>query len=365
MKRTNEVFFKNHWKRVLIILPAFVILYLIGYIMDPFSEYARTFFHRDISEILTDFGITLIFCTIVCEISILISNWLDHKLPWIEHSRKRFVIETLLNFVAVLGILFIIFSIYSYYVPEAGMHSVLTDSKYIQETREIMQQFLITLMVTFLIMVINTGNSILLKWKNTAVRAAESDRIAMEAELQSLKLQLDLHFVFNNLSVLSELILRDQQLGYEYAENFTKIYRYMLVNSKKNIIHLEEEIKFLNAYIFLLKQRVGEGLIFEIDIDRKQYLNSLPPLTLQLLVENAMKHNKTSKSDPLHLKIYTNCEHSIVIENNFNPLETNTPSSGIGLENIVRRYRLLGAAKPEIFQDDKIFKVTVPLIELK
>lgn len=245
------------------------------------------------------------------------------------------------------------------------MHSVLTDSKYIQETREIMQQFLITLMVTFLIMVINTGNSILLKWKNTAVRAAESDRIAMEAELQSLKLQLDPHFVFNNLSVLSELILRDQQLGYEYAENFTKIYRYMLVNSKKNIIHLEEEIKFLNAYIFLLKQRVGEGLIFEIDIDRKQYLNNLPPLTLQLLVENAMKHNKTSKSDPLHLKIYTNCEHSIVIENNFNPLETNTPSSGIGLENIVRRYRLLGAAKPEIFQDDKIFKVTVPLIELK
>ena len=175
------------------------------------------------------------------------------------------------------------------------MHSVLTDSKYIQETREIMQQFLITLMVTFLVMVINTGNSILLKWKNTAVRAAESDRIAMEAELQSLKLQLDPHFVFNNLSVLSELILRDQQLGYEYAENFTKIYRYMLVNSKKNIIHLEEEIKFLNAYIFLLKQRVGEGLIFEIDIDRKQYLNSLPPLTLQLLVENAMKHNKTSK----------------------------------------------------------------------
>lgn len=90
-------------------------------------------------------------------------------------------------------------------------------------------------------MVTNTGNSILLKWKNTAVRAAESDRIAMEAELQSLKLQLDPHFVFNNLSVLSELILRDQQLGYEYAENFTKIYRYMLVNSKKNIIHWKKK----------------------------------------------------------------------------------------------------------------------------
>ena len=85
--------------------------------------------------------------------------------------------------------------------------------------------------------------------ENTAVRAAESDRIAMEAELQSLKLT-DPHFVFNNLSVLSELILRDQQLGYEYAENFTKIYRYMLVNSKKNVIHLEEEIKFRMPIFF-------------------------------------------------------------------------------------------------------------------
>lgn len=78
-----------------------------------------------------------------------------------------------------------------------------------------------------------------------------------------------------------------------------------------------------------------------------------------------MKHNKTSKNNPLHLKIYSNSEHSIVIENNFNPLETNTPSSGIGLENIARRYRLLGVSQPEIFQNNQIFKVTVPLIELK
>ncbi len=91
------------------------------------------------------------------------------------------------------------------------------------------------------------------------LRASKHKQAAMAAELQALKLQIDPHFIFNNLSVLSELILEDQQLGYEYSEKFARVYRYLLVNSRKDIIVVEEELKFLESYIFLIEKELGKG----------------------------------------------------------------------------------------------------------
>jgi LytS/YehU family sensor histidine kinase len=149
--------------------------------------------------------------------------------------------------------------------------------------------------------------------ENSEIRAAALDQMAVEAELYSLKLQIDPHFVFNNLSVLSEMILKDQQLGYEYAENFSRIYRYMLVNTKKDIISLDE-IKVFKIIYFLIKQRIGDGVTFEVDIE-KECLGAYLPPTLQLLVENALKHNKTSRN-PLQICIYNTDKNELIVENN-------------------------------------------------
>ncbi|HJT74397.1 MAG TPA: histidine kinase [Chitinophaga sp.] len=210
-----------------------------------------------------------------------------------------------------------------------------------------------------------------MNWRNTAIEAAEhkvkaaqNKQAAMEAELQALKLQIDPHFVFNNLSVLSELILEDQQLGYEYAENFSKVYRYLLINSKKDIILLEEELKFLNAYIFLIRHRAGNGVHFEIDVDKGSRELYLPPLTLQLLIENALKHNKTIKSDPLKIRIFSNDKKELIVENKLIAIEKQVSSSGIGLQNIISRYELLSKEPPEIIKGADSFKVIIRLIKL-
>jgi LytS/YehU family sensor histidine kinase len=292
---------------------------------------------------------------------------LNKFIPWTENTGKRLAIETILNFTSVLVIILIALLCY-YLINDEPLpfHSNMA----IEDKRGILQWIITSVIIAFMIISINTGNYLLLNWKNTAIeaaelkiKAAENRQAAVEAELQALKLQIDPHFVFNNLSVLSELILEDQQLGYQYAENFSKVYRYLLVNSRKDIISLEEEMKFLNAYIFLIQQRVGNGVVFEIDVDKAHRNLYLPPLTLQLLVENALKHNKMIKSSPLHIKIYNNDKPELIIVNTLLPIEKQVNSSGIGIQNIIRRYSLLSDRIPEITKDTKSFKVIIPLIK--
>lgn len=247
-------------------------------------------------------------------------------------------------------------------LTEAGGKSPVISTN--EEYRGWLQWIVITSMFAFLIIGINAGNYMIVNWKNAAIRATELNQVAMEAELQSLKLQIDPHFVFNNLSVLSELILEDQQLGYDYAENFSRIYRYLLLNSKKNTIFLEEELKFLNSYMFLIRHRFGEGVNFDIDIDSESRQLSMPPLTLQLLVENALKHNRTSKKEPLRVRISTNDKQELIVENALLPIEKPLDSSGIGIKNIIRRYHLLSEKEPKIIKSEASFKVIIPLIKI-
>jgi two-component system, LytTR family, sensor kinase len=360
MQSSKDTFLNNRWKRILIVALAFPMMYVVSYIMNPFAPYWATYFTRPVSHIVEDWVINLIFCLFVSEGSIIISNRLNKKIPWTESPDKRFAWEAGLNLLLIL----LIHAILTFYcmTVEGGDTSttIITNEEY----RDWLQWIVITSMFAFLIVGINTGNYIIVNWKNAAIRATELNQVAMEAELQSLKLQIDPHFVFNNLSVLSELILEDQQLGYDYAENFSRIYRYLLLNSKKNTILLEEELKFLHSYMFLIQHRFGEGVNFTIDVDNDSKQLSMPPLTLQLLVENALKHNRTSKKEPLNVCIYTTDNQELIVENALLPIEKPLDSSGIGIKNIVRRYDLLSEKGPKIIKSDASFKVIIPLIKI-
>jgi two-component system LytT family sensor kinase len=354
-------------KSKLIILAgfSFVMFYVFTYMLNPYDVWWVQYFARPASDILTELALSLISCTLIAASSISIHEQLNQKLPWIERPLPRLVVETSLN---VGSVVLLIFSqLIVMYLLEEECTQIFGDSK---ENLWYWQWLTVSIFIALTISAINTGDYLILNWKNAALEAtehklksAQNKQAATEAELEALKLQLDPHFVFNNLSVLSELILEDQQLGYQYSENFSKVYRYLLLNSKKDLITLEDEMKFLKAYIFLLKHRAGTGIAFEIDIDPAQLNLHLPPMTLQLLIENAMKHNKFLKSNPLQIVVKSGTDEDLIVSNSIIPLQKKEPSPGLGLQNIVQRYLLLTDRIPQITSTDDLFTVSIPLIK--
>ncbi|SFO16244.1 Histidine kinase [Paenimyroides ummariense] len=361
MQKSGETFLSTRQQRIIIVTVALVLLYLVSYMMNPYAEYWKTYFQRSVPDIFLEWLSSFVFCFCVSEFSLFLGHKLNKRIKWTEKPIKRFFVESSLNFVAVL--FFLVMASIVHIFPDSSDEMGITNTQItIEEKVDIMQWILVSFLIAFAIIALNTGNYLLESWKNAAIDAAELRQSATEAELHALRLQIDPHFVFNNLSVLSELILKDQNTGHLYAENFAKIYRYLLVHASRDFISLDEEIKFLRSYIYLLEQRIGEGVIFYVNIYPSHGALKLPPLTLQMLVENALKHNKTIKSNPLKISVRSSANQEIIVENNLNPVGTQVPSSGIGLKNIISRYRLLQDRLPTVDAQDGIFKVVVPLV---
>nr|WP_315031672.1 histidine kinase [uncultured Chryseobacterium sp.] len=350
-------------RRLAIWTVAIITFCLFSYLIDPFDPVWQNYLETPLKMILEDALWVVFFSAIISEVSILIDKTLNKLLPWNDRTIQRLFVQGVLQIIgSVLMVMIINFIVEctSDNLPEMDSRKEYT----------LLGQWVATnIVVSLTISAFNTVDYLLENWKKTAVeaaqhklRASKHKQAAMAAELQALKLQIDPHFIFNNLSVLSELILEDQQLGYEYSEKFARVYRYLLVNSKKDIIAVEEELKFLESYIFLIEKRIGEGVIFKIDIQEECRGMYTLPLSLQLLVENAIKHNQTSKSNPLEIEVYTTQEKELVVSNTFLPLINKPDSSGVGLTNIIARYEILGYTKPIIEKTENKFIVKLPLI---
>lgn len=357
MNGNRDTFLNNNSKRILFVLFAFVMFYLISFLIDPYSEYFQTFFQRPLEQVSTEVVFSLFFCFLISESSIYINSRFNNYLSWIERPIMRMTLQSLVH--TLITLLIILMEILLSYF-------VFGDKNW-EPSREnitgFWQWIIVSVFIALMISGINTVNYLISNWKKTALEAAEYKQAAVEAELQALKLQVDPHFVFNNLSVLSELILEDQQLGYDYAENFSKVYRYLLLNAKRDLITLEEELKFVRSYMFLINSRVGKGVHFQMSI-HKDYLKMLvPPLTMQILIENALKHNKTVKSNPLVISIRASEGEELLVSNTMAPLDKQVVSSGIGLNNIINRYKLLSDKIPVIVKEEGTFLVRIPLLD--
>lgn len=180
------------------------------------------------------------------------------------------------------------------------------------------------------------------------------------SEYQSLVEQVNPHFLFNNLSVLKSLIMYDKDKAMKFTENFTDIYRYVLQCKDKKFMLLSEELDFVYSFLALHKERIGDGLKVNIDIEKELLNKSILPMGMQLLVENALKHNIASKSIPLQITISATNDY-ITVRNNLNKKDV-AFSTHKGLENITKRYKLLSDKPVEITKTDTEFIVSLPLI---
>lgn len=188
----------------------------------------------------------------------------------------------------------------------------------------------------------------------------EKERAA-HAQLISLKLQIDPHFMFNNFSILSELIEEDKKMAVSFLENLSKVYRYIIQNLDRTLISVVEELHFLDAYIYLLKIRYENMVRVTIDDELRSCNGNLPPAVLQLLVENAIKHNVASPANPLVISIRKE-HHLIVVENRLNKMSTKMHSTHLGHKNIMERYSILSDMEPVIEETEKYYRVSLPIL---
>lgn len=186
--------------------------------------------------------------------------------------------------------------------------------------------------------------------------------IALQSQLNSLKLQINPHFMFNNFNNLLELIEEDSGLAGKFLSNLSKVYRYIITNLDRNLIPVADEIKFLDSYLYLMKVRHNEGVIAKVSPGVRQCKGFLPPAVLQLLVENAIKHNSFSSEHPLVIDIKLSDDY-ITVSNLKSPLMSPIESTGLGLKNITERYALLCDKKVKIENAENFYSVSLPIIK--
>src|SRR5690606_5357895 len=181
------------------------------------------------------------------------------------------------------------------------------------------------------------------------------------AKFDALKNQLDPHFLFNSLNVLTSLIEENPVNAQKFTTSLSKVYRYVLEQKDKELVSVDEELEFAKTYMSLLKMRFEESIIFEMPERASNPESKVVPLSLQLLLENAVKHNMVTSSKPLHSKIYEEGNY-LVVENNLQPKDSVKKSSGVGLSNIMQRYDLLTTKKININKEANRFAVAIPML---
>ncbi|MFK5983231.1 MAG: 2TM domain-containing protein [Flavobacteriaceae bacterium] len=184
------------------------------------------------------------------------------------------------------------------------------------------------------------------------------------AKFDALKNQLDPHFLFNSLNVLTSLIEENPEAATKFTTSLSKVYRYVLEQKNKDLVSVEEELRFAKLYMLLINMRFEDSIEFSIPDSISNPEAKVVPLSLQLLLENAVKHNIVTPSKKLYISIIEK-EGNLIVENNLQPKQVIKPSTGVGLQNIKQRYNLLTNRKVLVFKDDTNFRVSIPLLTKK
>ncbi|QJW92408.1 histidine kinase [Spirosoma taeanense] len=227
-------------------------------------------------------------------------------------------------------------------------------------------RWLLALAFVFLTVIIVTavyeGIHAFEQWKRYFMESEQLKKAQLQSQLEALKQQVNPHFLFNSLNILDALIDDDPQQARQFLDEMSTVYRYLLRSNEQNLTSLSTELAFIESYYQMLRTRHGQSLHLVTRISPQYANHQIPPLTLQLLVENAVKHNIILPDQPLTIEIATDDQAQLTVRNNLQRKHTQVNSSGVGLSNILTKYRVLGQATPTFQEDDQQFVVTLPLV---
>jgi LytS/YehU family sensor histidine kinase len=194
------------------------------------------------------------------------------------------------------------------------------------------------------------------------IRVEELERENLAMRFETLKKQLDPHFLFNSLNVLSSLVRKDRDKAQDFIDEFSHIYRYTLEVIDKPVVPLREELDFARSYLFLQKIRFDDAIRIEFDVDEADLDALLPPLAIQTLLENAFKHNVATPEHPLRLRIFTT-DNRLYVVNSLQPKPVPAEGKRMGFENLKNRYRLVSGALPEVILTRNEYQVKLEFVQ--
>ncbi len=288
----------------------------------------------------------VLFFNIISESNVLIDHLAERFLPIPDKLSLRVVLHIFVSLIiAVCTVLY-----FSIIVKDALFFSY--------PIVQLMMFF--GLIFIFILILVSVTLRIIEKWIFSVRQLEELNNLKLKSDYNSLQAQLNPHFLFNNLSVLKSMITFDPDAAVLFTQNFTDVYRYVLQGKDKSTVKLADELEFIDAYTALHKERMGEALLVVTEVNGTDLTKEIPPLALQLLVENALKHNVAFKESPLVIRIKSSGE-SLSVSNNVNQKES-TFSEKTGLKNLIRRYSML-TERPVIVNPGKdFFNVEIPLL---
>lgn len=298
---------------------------------------------------------SIIITIIVWEGCLIIDEWMNKKFPWQKAPGKRIFIQLPVT---------LVFSTTTIYVSMLAFDKYLCHFPAEAKDRFMVVAIVVGILVAIILLSIEIGSQFFTHWKRSLVEVERYKTESLQAQLQNLKDQINPHFMFNNLSVLSSLVYKDQDKAVDFINQLGKVYRYVLDSRNSELVSLKDELTFTESYTYLLKIRFDKNLFFEINLPKEQESLLLPPMSLQMLIENAIKHNEVSSEFPLTIQLKMN-RGKLEVSNTLQLRSNPEASCKTGLKNIKERYTFFSEEQVEIEETKNAFTVRLPLLKSK
>ena len=345
MQKTIQYFFKT------IITGLVVSIVIAAFFLGLEWLFGRVFILND--AMIRELGYYLLFGVVLTVNNSVFFDYINNDVVWDRYKKYRIILGVIGSMIVTLASIFLLRMFINLVIERESFAEFINGEK--------AQYYVISLLITLVISLF--FHTIYFYKKSQENKVKEQKIIAgtASAKFESLKNQIDPHFLFNSLNVLSSLIEENPDNAQRFTTSLSKIYRYVLEQKDKELVSVAEELSFAKTYMNLLKMRFENSLFYELPDTVANPEAKVVPLSLQLLLENTVKHNVVSEQKPLHIRIIDKGDY-LVIQNDFQKKEVMKGRQGVGLQNIINRYAIITNRKVLIEQNEKQFSVSIPIL---
>lgn len=340
-----NIYLKHFLRSIAIGLLVFFLLLFISWITGATIALDR--------RLLMNLQYTLLYSVCLYMANAMVFIFLDRIFADDRFSLKRLLIGFVSSFFTSIFAIFLLRIFEEVVINKKTLDDFLAN--------EHAGNYLVATIITFIVTLVAHLVYFYRSYQENRVKQQKIIAGTASAKFESLKNQIDPHFLFNSLNVLSSLIEENPENAQKFTSSLSKIYRYVLEQRDKELVSIEEELTFAKTYMNLLKMRFENSIFYELPAKVNNPEAKIVPLSLQLLLENTVKHNVVSEKKPLHIRIFER-DNCLIVQNDYQKKDVLKDRQGVGLQNIISRYAILTDRKVRITQNEKEFTVELPLL---